>query len=189
MIESKQRAQRLRDSDCADEERRYRKMELSIVQLKQFRDKVERILHVPGNYRGGILEMTVVVDKNLGSDSVREILPQLVRTLKMHSEVFRNVRFNLAYWEQGGVKNEVCPMQMLLTYGIYEKYEQRTEEKSFEALVEYLKKFQARSKLIILLTDGKYLAGDPETVRRKMQPFLGKKLLTLSVQSAGIKIE
>lgn len=163
-------------------------MELSIVTLKKFKDKVERILHVPGNFRGNVLEMTVVVDKNLDADTLKELLPELIRTLKMHSEVFRNVRFNLTYWEQEGIKNQVCPMQMVMTSGFYEGYEQKVEEKHFEDLVEYLKKFQARSKLIILLTDGTYKIDDLASIKQKMQPFLEKKLLRISGKFPELEI-
>lgn len=154
-------------------------MELTGLQLKQFKDRVERILHVPGNYRGGILEMTVVVDKNLDAEAVKEILTKIIRALKTHSEVFRNVRFNFACWGQDGVENKVCPMQMVFTSQFYEEYEQQKETKTLEPLLENLKKFHARSKLILLLTDGAYQVEEPETLQQKMQPFLGKKLLLI----------
>lgn len=37
-------------------------MPLTAVQNLQLHNQIERVLHVPGNYRGGILEMTVVID-------------------------------------------------------------------------------------------------------------------------------
>ncbi|MGN0350587.1 MAG: hypothetical protein ACI4ES_02965 [Roseburia sp.] len=154
-------------------------MDLSIVTLKKIKDAVEHILHVPGNFRGGILEMTVVVDKNLSAESVKDILPQVIKALKMHSEVFKNVRFNMVSWEQGKIENRCCPMQMVMTSGFYNDYEQKIEEKKLEDLLLYLKEFQARAKLILFFTDGTYQIEEPETLKQKMQPFLGKKLLCM----------
>lgn len=157
-------------------------MELSIVTLKQIKDAVDRILHVPGNFRGGILEMTVVVDKNLSAEGVKDVLPQIIKALKMHNEVFKNVRFNMVSWEKDEIKNRCCPMQMVMTSGFYEDYEQKVEEKKLEDLVLYLKEFQARAKLILLLTDGTYKIEEPETIKQKMQPFLEKKMLRILLE-------
>ena len=42
----------------------------SIVERRQFINHIEQILHVPGNYSGGILEMTLVVDCSLAKEFV-----------------------------------------------------------------------------------------------------------------------
>ena len=88
-------------------------MNLSPVVLMQFKNTVERILHVPGNYKGGVLEMAVVLDHNVSRKTVCELVPQLFRSLKMHSEVFRNVRLNMVQWESDEViSGQVAPMSM-----------------------------------------------------------------------------
>lgn len=157
--------------------------QLSIVTLKKFKDIVERILHVPGNYRGGVLEMAVVVDKNIEKEALRCILPQLLHALKQQGTVFRNVRFNYVQWKAAGAENQVCPMMVPMTESFYEEYESYVEEKSFERLVDYLKVFQARAKLIILLTDQDVAQWRGEALRRRMQPFLDKKMLVVKIDA------
>lgn len=75
------------------------------------------------------------------------------------------------------------------TSGFYEDYREEKTEKSYESLLEYLQKFQARSKLILFLTDGSYRIEDEDAVQEKMQPFLGKKLLVLTVTEDGLEID
>lgn len=153
-------------------------MELSLLFLKKFKDTTERILHVPGNFTGPVLEMAVVLDRNLSREQLTEYLPSLLGALKRHSEVFRNVRLNVVDWcSDEEIANQVCPMSMVLLKSYYESYSQKKEEKTFEVLVEYLKKYQARAKLIILLTDGKYIVRQEELLEAGMRPFLDKKMM------------
>lgn len=155
-------------------------MNLSPVFLMKFKNTVERILHVPGNYKGGILEMTVVLDHNLSRESVQVLIPQLMQTLKKQNEIFRNVRLNIVQWEADEViASQVAPMGMAGLSSYYEGYVCRPECKNFQKLVQYLKIFQARAKLIILVTDGKNEDGSSESLKTAMQPFLDKKLMTI----------
>ncbi len=164
-------------------------MNLSPVVLMQFKNTVERILHVPGNYKGGVLEMAVVLDHNVSREAVQELVPELFRILKMHSEVFRNVRLNMVQWESDErISGQVAPMSMAGMTSYYEFYECRPERKDFLKLVQYLKLFQARAKLIILITDGANEEGPGETLKAAMQPFLDKKLMQIVV-SEEMKIQ
>ena len=157
-------------------------MNLSPVFLMQFKNTVERILHVPGNYKGGILEMAVVLDHNVPRETVQELVPQLFRSLKMHSEVFRNVRLNMVQWESDEkIVNQVTPMSMAGLASYYENYECRKERKDLIKLVQNLKLFQARAKLIILVTDGANEEGSSENLKAALQPFLDKKLMQVVV--------
>lgn len=157
-------------------------MNLSPVFLMQFKNTVERILHVPGNYKGGILEMAVVLDHNVPREMAQELVPQLFRSLKMHSEVFRNVRLNMVQWESDEkIVNQVTPMSMARLASYYENYECRQVNKDFQKLVQYLKLFQARAKLIILITDGTNEDGSAESLKAAMQPFLNKKLMQIVI--------
>ena len=70
----------------------------SIMFNKQFTNKVEMILHSPCNIPNKMLEITVVLDQNLSLDTVKEIVPDLLKTLKRHSEVFLNVRLYMVRW-------------------------------------------------------------------------------------------
>lgn len=157
-------------------------MNLSPVFLMKFKNTVERILHVPGNYKGGILEMAVVLDHNVPRETAQELVPQLFRSLKMHSEVFRNVRLNMVQWEADEkITNQVTPMSMAGLTSYYENYECRKECKDLMKLVQYLKLFQARAKLIVLVTDGGNEEGAAESLKTAMQPFLDKKLMQVVV--------
>lgn len=155
-------------------------MELPLLFAKQLKDTVERILHVPGNYDGNILEMTVVVDSHLSKEEVQDLLPKLLRTLKMHSRIFQNVRFNFVLWKSDEqISHQVCPMTMAMMDSFYQDYEQEETEKHLENLAAYLKKFHARSKVILVLTRGAYQVKDREELHRQMQPFLEKKWMFL----------
>jgi len=157
-------------------------MNLSPVFLMQFKNTVERILHVPGNYNGGILEMAVVLDHNVSRETAQDLVPQLFKSLKMHSEVFRNVRLNMVQWEaDDAIMNQITPMSVAGLASYYETYECQIKCKDFRKLVQYLKVFQARAKLIILVTDGTNEEGSKEGLKAAMQPFLDKKLMQIIV--------
>lgn len=153
-------------------------MVLSPVFLKQFKNTVERILHVPGNFTEPVLEMAVVIDGTLSREQSETCVPELLGTLKRHSEVFRNVRLNIVEWKSDErIVTQVRPMSMAMLKSFYEDYEQVCEQKHFEKLVAYLKLYHARSKLIILITDGAYLVEREDELEIAMRPFLEKKLM------------
>ncbi len=73
-------------------------MSLTPVRNLQLHNQVERVLHVPGNYRGGILEMAIVVDREFDKATARELCGDIITSCKQQSEVFRNVRLNMILW-------------------------------------------------------------------------------------------
>ena len=167
-------------------------MKLSPVFLMKFKNTVERILHVRGNYNGGVLEMAVVLDHNVERETVQELVPELFRILKIHSEVFRNVRLNIVQWESDEViTNQVTPMSMAGLSSFYKDYQYQKMEKDWMKLVTYLKMFQARSKLILLITKSSDRCGKnqmeqntgglSEDLKIAMQPFLDKKFMQVIV--------
>ena len=159
------------------------KMNLSIIFDKQFTNKVEMILHSPCNISGKMFEMTVVIDRNLSKDVVTQLVPHLLKTLKRHSEVFLNVRLNVVSWiEDSRISNQIVPMSMAMLGSHYEGYEQNTVSKDYKALMQNLKLFHARSKLIIVVTDGAYEQGDTEELKKVMQPFLYRKVMHVVVK-------
>lgn len=162
-------------------------MEISPIVRRQFTDITDRILHVPGNYDPRrILEMTAVVDTALDKEMVKAVLPTMLRILKAHDRVFQNTRFNMTFWEpEGNAVNRVCPMMLAMTESFYEDYVSYPAIKSLEELTEYLRVFHARSKLILLLTDGSYQIGDMELVRQHMRPFLEKKLMRICCEGTA----
>lgn len=164
-------------------------MNMSPVFLQRLKQTVERVLHVPGNFTEPPLEMALVLDGNLSKAVVMEAVPELLRTLKMHSEVFRNVRLNVVDWQADDkIGNRVAPMSMVMLSSFYEDYIQCKESKHFENLIGYLKMYQARAKLVILLTDGTYQVEHEEVLERVMQPFLDKKMIQVVLQDEEMQL-
>lgn len=154
----------------------------SIIFDKQFVNKVEMILHSPCNIPSKMFEMTVVLDENLSKEVVEEIVPHLLKVLKRHSEVFTNVRLNVVKWESDEkITNRMIPMSMAMLSSCYKDYEQRVCVKYYPILMENLKLFHARSKLIIVVTDGTYEIGDEAELKKLMLPFLCRKVMNVVV--------
>ncbi len=63
--------------------------------MLQIKNAVMRVLHVPGNYTGGILEMAVAADFHIAPETLRKECAQLAGALKRTDEVFRNVRLSI----------------------------------------------------------------------------------------------
>ena len=53
------------------------------------------------------------------------------------------------------------------------------KNKRIDPLFANLKLFQARSKLILLLSDGQFFVEDEEQCMESLKPFLGRKMLLL----------
>ena len=151
---------------------------MELLTKMNLKNAVERVLHVPGNYTGGVLEMTLVVDCGLPDQYVRDFAGEIAGILRMHSEVFRNVRMNLLLWKSDReMENKVIPLSFLQTSGCFEDYRQRRENKKLEQLAAQLKLFHARSKLILVLIDQEFFIEDEQALIQNMKPFLGKKSL------------
>lgn len=159
---------------------------MNIIERKQFKNHIERILHVPGNYQGGILEMAVVIDMSMSKEDAEGRAKELVSTLKTHSEVFRNVRLNTILWkgDEEFIK-AVTPLAMLQMGRFFEDYKGVPVRKNWDGLLATLKKFYARSKLIIVLTESDAVTvSDKIQAKENMQPFLHKKMLVVQYESA-----
>lgn len=170
---------------------------MNIVQQKQLKNMVERILHAPGGYAGGILEMALVCDYHIPQQELTEIAGEIVSTLKKHSEVFRNVRLNVIKWiDDSLIVKELAPMAYVQMGSVFQDYfrlvEQTTDmlgltkvardlvvtgPKSLQELTRQLKLFYARSKLIIVVTDGNYCVGNVKKVKEHLQPFLHRRMM------------
>ena len=158
-------------------------MSFDIVMRQKIRQQVERVLHVPGNFTKDILEMAIVIDCSLNIDEASGNIRELLGTLKHQSEVFRNVRLNAVKWlDDGHIENQVASIPALQLGRYFEGYEQNRCIKSLDRLTGYLKKFQARSKLIIVVTDGQYRIDDEKTVQENLSPFLRKKMIYWNVK-------
>lgn len=144
------------------------------------KNAVERVLHVPGNYTGGILEMTLVIDCALDKDYIKTMAADIAATLRSHSEIFRDVRLNLLYWESDvKFENHVIPISFLQMSSCFEEYLPVGQDKCLDVLTAKLKLLHARSKLIIVLAGNELKIRDREEVKRNMHPFLGRKSIFL----------
>lgn len=154
-----------------------------MLQKIKLRNAVEQVLHVPGNYRGGILEMAIVFDCNITKQVATETTKELTTALKQQSEVFRNVRLNTIRWRSDSeLIKEVTPMAHLQLGTYFDIYEQVNTEKTLEILTEQLKKFYARSKLIIVMTDEKYIVCEPDRLEESLKPFLKNKIIFVKIK-------
>lgn len=155
-------------------------MELGMIQLLKMKQGVERILHVPGNYKGGILEMALIVDCNLDKETAKSGIQTIVKALKAHSETFRNVRLNVIWWKSDEViETEVIPMPVMQMGTPFDNYERMAAHKRIDVLFANLKLFQARSKFILMLSDGDFAIESEEGCMESLKPFLGRKMLLL----------
>jgi len=149
-------------------------MELGMIQLMKMKQSVERILHVPGNYKGGILEMALIIDCNLGKETAKTSVQTIIKALKSHSEVFRNVRLNVIWWKSDEqIETEVTPLPVMQMGTSFEIYEKQAALKRIDQLFSNLKIFQARSKLILLISDGDFSIENEEKCMESLKPFLG----------------
>ena len=155
---------------------------LTDIQLMKIKNGVMRILHVPGNYSGGILEMAIVADYHMPYEELNEISKKIANGLKHQNETFRNVRLNLIKWiSDDRIIKELSSLPKLQMGSAYEDYaeneQQNMTEKTLDELLRQLKLFYARSKVIIVLTDGSYLVEDESKVTEYLNPFLKRKIL------------
>lgn len=167
---------------------------MNIVQQKQLGNLVERILHASGGYTEGILEMALVCDYHIPEQELRQVTGEIVSILKRHSEVFRNVRLNVIKWiDDSLIVKETAPMAYVQMGTVFQDYYSLmadmlglkevardlmvTGPKSLQELTRQLKLFYARSKLIIVVTDGSFCVGNLKKVKEYFQPFLHRKML------------
>lgn len=153
-------------------------MKFSLIERQKFKQYVERILHVPGNYSGGILEMALVLDMRLDEGKIKETSAEIARTLKQHSEVFRNVRLNLVEWKPGErLTSRVTSLPVMMMGSFLESHEVQNGDVYADDLFAYLKLFQARSKLILIVTAGGIQIREEGECMASLKPFLGRKLI------------
>lgn len=158
-------------------------MSISGLKALQISKMADHILHVPGNYRGGNLEMTVVISSRLDVVSLKENVKVVVDALKRSNEIFRNVRLNFVTPKEEGFLNEVVPLVFLQTGKVFDSKIQFGETMITAPLSEicsYLKLFHARSKLVLIFTDAVYEMGDKAILKEALNPFLKQKLLIIA---------
>ncbi len=153
-----------------------------LIFFKKFTNEVERVLHSPGNIPGKTFEMSIVIDESLSKETVENVVPKLLQKLKRHSDVFANVRLNMVNWNKDVISNRILPMAMAMISSTYDDYKQRQENKDYNELIKNLRLFHARSKLILVITDGKYMVSSQEELDKLLKPFVGRKMIKIDVK-------
>ncbi|MBQ5676641.1 MAG: hypothetical protein IIV45_16545 [Lachnospiraceae bacterium] len=157
-------------------------MYFDVIKKMQLKREVERVLHVKGNYKGGILEMAIVLDAALPLEEAKELTKEIAQILKTTDEVFKNVRLNVLYAKTNReIETTVTSLSMLQLGTYFSDKEVIEEEKSFDSIVKHLKKFQARSKLVLVLTKGELPIRDTKRVQDALNPFVKQKTIFMSV--------
>lgn len=184
-------------------------MKIQSVNKIRLKKSVENILRGPGALLHQILEIAVVIDCDMEQQEAAETVSELAFALKSFGETFRNVRVNVIWWKSETERvQEIKPLAALQMSSFWEgrsigrksnpdlvaedagsieakKTMQREDgqnekEKSLDSLAEYMRKFQARSKIVFLVTSEERLCvKDKEQIRIHMTPMLHRKWLIL----------
>lgn len=165
-------------------------MSLSQIQKIQLNKQVDHILHVPSNIPAGTkdnknqLEMAFVIDCSCDREYVESTLKDAVSGLKSHDKIFQNVRSNIVYWydHKEKLETEVMPMSFIQLGKAFEngKYKIVENKPVLDDLCAYLKLYHARSKCILVITQGNYEITDKKSVKESLNPFLKSKLLMIT---------
>lgn len=174
-------------------------MGLSQIQKIQLNKQVDHILHVPSNMPLGNqnqLEMAFVIDCSSDREFIEVTMKDAISGLKAHDILFQNVRSNVIYWknreEEKSLETEVMPMSFIQMGRPFENTWERNVDKRpyLDDLCAYLKMYHARSKCILVFTDGIYEIEDREKVKESLNPFLKSKLLFITPDNfvSGLRI-
>ena len=170
--------------------------------------------------RDGKLEMAFVFDLGSDPSYLRETAAQVAGALKQHDRIFQNVRCNAVYWAADGLSTEVLPMSYVQLGRVCGEAGDKTEDGSektcpenqvieknrrlcpenqtveestkprLEDLTGYLKLYHARSKCILVITEGNYKVSDRKSAREALNPFLKSRLVMITPQElqTGLKL-
>lgn len=161
---------------------------MNALQRIQLRNVVEKVLHMPGGLGGSMPEIALVCDYHMPREQLCARAAEIVDSLKRQSDIFRNVRLNVIKWvDDTHILKEISSMAYVRMGKVFQDYGQAGRsggEKTLQELTRQLKLFYARSKLIIVITDGSYTVGEAVGVQENMQPFLHRKLLFIQGEKA-----
>ena len=186
----------------------------SLVLKMQIKNMITAVLNVPGNLtRSSVnaaqgiqmkgknaateknvpMEIAIVLDMTLPEEQLVENVKMLAECIKGHSELFRNTRVNMIYWYGQNIEGGISSLPQLLLGKVLAENSKETvfcdASKDITILLEKLRKFYARTKVVFLITDGQYEVVDKVYASRLLQPFLGKKMLQLKVGKEEVLCE
>ncbi len=155
-------------------------MPLTDLKKKNINKTAQKILHIPGNApKTNVLEMALVLDCSLDPEYIRETSKDVLSHLRKEGDPFLNMRLNLIKWrsDEEFIKYVSSYPDILMGRAI-DDADVMTTEKHIDTLAALLKKFYARSKIVILITDKKNCTClNMEQVQEDMKPFLHKKMI------------
>ena len=124
------------------------------------------------------LEMTLVFDRALSAEEVKTAGADVIFALKSADEIFRNVRCNVVWWHSDEkIIHEVTAAPMIQMGRCFENWQPDPTQKRLELLMADLKKFQARSRLIIIVTKQIPAIGDGKLLHDSLNPFLYHRVI------------
>ena len=155
-------------------------MPLTDLQKKNINKTAQKILHIPGNApKGNVLELALVRDCSLDPEYIRQTAKDVLAFLRKEGDPFLNIRLNLIKWkgDEDFVKYVSSYPDVLMGREI-DDADIAVNEKHLDTLCAQLKKFYARSKIVLLITDKKNCTClNLEQVQEDMKPFLHKKMI------------
>lgn len=170
-------------------------MKIQSINKIRLKKGVENILRSPCAMLHQILEIAVVIDCRMEQQEAAETVSELAFALKSFGETFRNVRVNVIWWKSETERiQEIKPLAALQMSSFWNGRSFVTEDdleaesgrekigqtKSLDGLAEYMRKFQARSKIVFLVTsEEKLQVQDRDQLRIHMTPMLHRKWLVL----------
>lgn len=153
---------------------------MTSVQKLQLNKAVEKVLHAPCNVNKENMEWTFVFDFNLSKEEISAMSKEIVTALKQHHTIFQNARLNVVEWiSDDEINHKIVPMPLIQLGSYFKAYNTKPNKKKIEELAVQLKLYQARSQLIILLTDESYYLEDMVKWEQYMNPFLYKKMFLM----------
>ena len=130
--------------------------------------------------------IAAVADYSADGEALAECGKEIVAVLKSMGDTFRNVRLNLVRWKaDDDINHEISALAYLQTGSAFQDYEPFASRKRLELLCGQLKMFQARSRLLLLITEGDLIIEDQALLRENLNPFLYRKLILITPE--GIK--
>ena len=155
-------------------------MPLTDLQKKNINKTAQKILHIPGNApKGNVLEMALVLDCSMDPEYLRQTSKDVLSFLRKEGDPFLNMRLNLIKWrsDEDFIKYVSSYPDVLMGRQI-DDADIVVTEKHIDTLTAQLKKFYARSKIVIFITDKKNCTClNLEQVQEDMKPFLHKKMI------------
>lgn len=151
------------------------------IQRMKLINITDNILKSTPNLDRSYLEMAFVFDASLDGEYLKEMTSDIIKALKNHNDIYKNVRTNTLLWySDDELIKEVTPMPILQMGTYFDKIHNKSGKKTWDFITAQLKLFYARSKIIILIGKDNYDCINEKQVMDNLSPFLKRKLLIVT---------